>query len=190
MAETTRISLLEREHVSPEVGAIYDVLLKQRGLVPNMFKTLAHTPSVALGIAGFLKGLLGDTALPGWYKELIASRIAILNRCAYAESGHKLSARQKGASEDQVRAMSDPEHGPFTPREKLGFRCADRLHNGPEHVDDDFFRELKNHFSEPELVELTATAATFEFFCRFIDGLRIPTTPIPDAIAHAKEGSR
>jgi uncharacterized peroxidase-related enzyme len=190
MAETTRISLLERDQVSPEIGAIYDALLKQRGLVPNMFKTLAHTPAVALGIAGFLKGLLGDTALPGWYKELIATRIAVLNDCVYAVSAHSLSARQKGASEEQISSVRDPQHGPFSERERLGFRCADRLHQGPEHLDDGFFRELKEHFSEPELVELTATAATFEFFCRFIDGLRIPTTPIPVAVSHAQEGSR
>src|SRR5581483_662744 len=52
-----RIPLLEREQVAPEIAAVYDALLKQRGVVPNMFKTLAHTPALALGMAGFLKGL-------------------------------------------------------------------------------------------------------------------------------------
>ena len=189
MMAATRISLLERQQVPEDVGAVYDALMKQRGLVPNMFKTLAHTPSVALGIAGFLKGLLGDTALRGWYKELIATRIAILNNCAYAISAHSLSARQKGATDEQVQGVGDPEKGPFSPVEKLGFRCADRLHQRPEQLDDNFFSELKAHFSEPEIVELTATAATFEFFCRFIDGLRIPTTPIPATMSQA-EGSR
>ena len=62
---TTGIPLLERDQVSPEIAAVYDALLKQRGVVPNMFKTLAHTPALALGVAGLLKSLLSDGALPG-----------------------------------------------------------------------------------------------------------------------------
>jgi len=78
-----RIPLLERSQVSEEVGKLYDVLLEQRGVVPNMFKTVAHTPALALGIAGFLKPLLGEGALSGWYKELVATRVAILQGCDY-----------------------------------------------------------------------------------------------------------
>ena len=78
-----RIPLLERNQVPEEVGKLYDVLQEQRGVVPNMFKTVAHTPSLALGIAGFLKPLLGDGALSGWYKELVATRVAILQGCDY-----------------------------------------------------------------------------------------------------------
>jgi len=78
-----RIPLLERDQVSPEVGAIYDALLQQRGVVPNMFKTIAHTPALAQGIAAFLKPLMGDGALPGSYKELVATRVAWLQDCDY-----------------------------------------------------------------------------------------------------------
>ncbi len=78
-----RIPMLEREQVAPEIAALYDVLHEQRGVVPYMFKTIAHTPALALGIAGFLKPLLGDGALPGWYKELVATRVAWLVNCDY-----------------------------------------------------------------------------------------------------------
>ena len=92
-----RIPMLEREQVSPEMQAVYDALLKQRGLVPNMFKTLAHTPSLALGIAGLLKALLSDGALPGWYKELIATRLSVLQNSRYAMT-FRLSSAQPQAS--------------------------------------------------------------------------------------------
>ena len=72
-----------KSRVAPEVAALYDALEQQRGVVPYMFKTLAHTPALALGIAGFLKALLGDGALPGWYKELVATRVALLVDCDY-----------------------------------------------------------------------------------------------------------
>ncbi|HEV2494154.1 MAG TPA: hypothetical protein VG204_13895 [Terriglobia bacterium] len=78
-----RIPMLERDAVEPAVAALYDQLEAQRGVVPYMFKTLAHTPALALGIAGFLKPLLADGALPGWYKELVAARVAFLVECDY-----------------------------------------------------------------------------------------------------------
>jgi hypothetical protein len=78
-----RIPMLERNVVVPEVAALYDQLEAQRGVVPYMFKTLAHTPALALGIAAFLKPLLSDGALGGWYKELVAARVAYLVECDY-----------------------------------------------------------------------------------------------------------
>ena len=183
MAEKTvavRIPLLERDQVSPEIAAVYDALLKQRGVVPNMFKTLAHTPGLALGIAGFLKSLLGDSALPGWYKELIATRMAWLNNSQYAISAHALSARQKGATDEQIAAAkADFENGPFTDAEKLGFFCAERLHRSGRDLDDDLFAQLKAVFTDAQIVELVATAAAFELFPRLVDGLRLPITPPP-----------
>jgi uncharacterized peroxidase-related enzyme len=187
-AATTRIPLLERDQVSPEIAAVYDALLKQRGVVPNMFKTLAHTPALAMGIAGFLKSLLSDGALPGWYKELVATRLSALLQSSYAVAGHALSARQKGASEAQIRAaQADFESGPFTEAEKLGFRCADRLHQSAQKVDDTFFAQLKSAYTDPQIVELVATAAAFELFPRLVDGLRIPTTPVAESVAGKKD---
>ena len=187
-AGSPRIPLLERDQVSPEIAAIYDALLKQRGVVPNMFKTLAHTPALAQGAAGFLKALLSDGALPGWYKELVATRLSGLLNSGYAVSAHALSAKQKGATDAQIAAAkSNFESGPFTDAEKLGFRCAERLHRSPQEVDDMFFAELKAAFSDPQIVELVATASAFELFPRLVDGLRIPTTPVPQTMAGKKD---
>jgi AhpD family alkylhydroperoxidase len=160
---TSRIALLERDAVAPETAALYDALLAQRGVVPNMFKVLAYG------------------ALPGWYKELVAVRISILLESQYAITAHNASARKKGATADQIAAVSDYERGPYSAKEKLGFRLADHLHRGPRDVDDAFYAELKAAFNDTELVELFLTAAAFEMFPRFIDGLHIPVTPLPAA---------
>ncbi len=178
-----RIPLLERDQVTPEVANVYDALLKTRGVVPNMFKTLAHTPALALATAGYLKALLSDSALPGFYKELIAMRLSVLLSSEYAVIAHALSARQKGATEAQIAAArADFESGPFTVAEKLGFRAAERLHHSAAEIDDAFFAELKQNFTDPQIIELIATAAAFELFPRFVDALRIPITPNPSNV--------
>jgi alkylhydroperoxidase family enzyme len=180
-----RIPLLERDMLSdapPELASLYDALLAQRGVVPNMFKTLAHVPNVAIGFASLLKPLLSDGALQGWYKELVATRLSVLLKSSYAVTAHSLSAKQKGATELQIAAArGDFESGPFTDQQKLGFRCAERLHRSAAEIDDSFYAELKNLFDDRQIIELIATASAFELFPRFVDALRIPTTPPPQA---------
>jgi AhpD family alkylhydroperoxidase len=175
--ESPRIKLLERDAVTPDAAALYDALLAQRGVVPNMFKLLAYSADIAKGVAGFLKPLLSDGALPGWYKELVAVRVSILCESEYAIRAHSISAQKKGASATQIAAVADFENGPYTEKEKFGFRLADRLHGGGRQVHDAFYRELQSVFEDAALVELFLTAAAFEMFPRFIDGLRIPVTP-------------
>jgi AhpD family alkylhydroperoxidase len=181
MSDGSRIPLLERISAPPDSQKIYDALLATRGVVPNMFKILGYRPEIAQGVAGFLKALLADGALPGFYKELVAVRVSQLLNSAYAIRAHSLSARQKGATGPQIEGLADFETGPYSEKEKLGFRLADRLHRGPALIDDEFFSELKKVFADPELIELFLTAAAFEMFPRFIEGLGIPITPPPAA---------
>jgi uncharacterized peroxidase-related enzyme len=175
----SRVPLAERNQVPVEVAILYDKLLADRGVVPNMFKALSNVPDLVLGIAAFLRGLMCEGALPGWYKELISTRVASLNRCEYCISAHRFLAAQRGATPEQVAAYDHYEDGPFSEKEKAGFRYADLLHVSGHAVDDAAFAQLRAHFNSQEIIELTAVAAAFEFFTRMNTALQIPVTPLP-----------
>jgi uncharacterized peroxidase-related enzyme len=171
---------LERDGVPAEVAVLYDKLYADRGVVPNMFKALANAPELVLGIAALLKPLMAEGALRGWYKELIATRVAALNECEYCVSAHRFLAVKRGAAPEQVASLDDFENGPFSVKEKAGFRYASLLHGSGNAIDEAAFAELSAHFSLQEIVELTAVAAAFEFFPRFNSALLIPVTPLPE----------
>lgn len=175
----SRVPLAERNEVPVEVVILYDKLLADRGVVPNMFKALANAPDLVLGIAAFLRGLMGEGALRGWYKELIATRVASLNDCEYCISAHRYLAVKRGATPDQVAAYNHYENGPFSEKEKAGFRYADLLHVSGHAVDDKAFAALVEHYDTQEIIELTAVVGAFEFFTRINTALRIPVTPLP-----------
>jgi uncharacterized peroxidase-related enzyme len=174
-----RVPLAERNQVPVEVAILYDKLLADRGVVPNMFKALSNVPDLVLGIAALLKGLMGEGALVGWYKELIATRVASLNDCEYCISAHRYLAAQRGATAEQVANYNSYETGPFTEKEKAGFRYADVLHVSGHAVDDAAFAAVSAQFDAKEIIELTAVAAAFEFFPRINTALHIPVTPLP-----------
>ena len=175
----SRVPLAERKDVPVEVAILYDKLLADRGVVPNMFKALSNVPDLVLGIAAFLRGLMCEGALTGWYKELIATRVASLNDCEYCISSHRYLAAQRGATPGQVKAYDSYETGPFTEKEKAGFRYADLLHVSGHAVDDAAFAAVRRHLNSQEIIELTSVAAAFEFFTRVNTALHIPVTPLP-----------
>jgi len=174
-----RVPLRERDQVPDEIAALYDKLYADRGVVPNMFKALANVPGLALGIPALLKPLMGEGALPGWYKELVATHVAALNECEYCVSAHRYLALQRGATAEQVAALEEFEGGPFTEEAKAGLRYAGLLHVSGNAVDDAAFAALRQHFSTEQIIELTAVAAAFEMFPRINSGLRIPVTVLP-----------
>jgi len=83
-----RVPLLEREQI-PASSPRFTKTRSERGCVPNMFKALASVPALALGAAALLKPLMAEGALVGWYKELIATRVASLNQCDYCIGAHR-----------------------------------------------------------------------------------------------------
>jgi uncharacterized peroxidase-related enzyme len=175
-----RLPLLERDEAAEELQPLYDKLLVERGVVPNMFKALANVPGLPQGVAAFLKPLLSDGALAGWYKELLSIRVASLNDCEYCVSAHRYSAKQKGASAGQIEGVDNFESGPFTEREKAGFRYAELLHASGHAIDDAAYAAASAHFNAAELIELTMVAAAFEMFPRFNTAFRIPVTKLPE----------
>jgi uncharacterized peroxidase-related enzyme len=181
----SRVPLLERAQIPAEIAGLYDQLLADRGVVPNMFKALANVPSLSLGITAFLKPLMAEGALPGWYKELIATFVAFLNQCEYCVSAHRLLAGKRGATFGQIASLQDKtredrfESGPFTEKEKAGFRYAGLLHRSGHAVNEAAFEAVSIHFDAQEIIELTAVAAAFEMFSRFNSSLHIPVTEIP-----------
>jgi alkylhydroperoxidase family enzyme len=69
--------------------------------------------------------------------------------------------RREGITEELVTAVRDYERGPFSDREKVALRYADRLFADHHAVDDALWEQLRASFSEDELLELTWVLAEF-----------------------------
>jgi alkylhydroperoxidase family enzyme len=55
-------------------------------------------------------------------------------------------------------------------------RLAERETSDPHNVDDELWDELRQHFDEGEIVELTAAIGLFNYFNRVNDVLRMEPT--------------
>ena len=66
-----RISRLTRNEVSEGAAVIYDRVLRDRGNVPNMFRTMAHRPQIFETIIAHMDAVLKTGTLSTALKELV-----------------------------------------------------------------------------------------------------------------------
>jgi alkylhydroperoxidase family enzyme len=71
-----------------------------------------------------------------------------------------------GLSDDEIEAVRDGRFEGFPPQELALLRMADAMADTPSNVSDELFQDLRQHFSEEQLIELAATAALENFRAR------------------------
>ena len=78
-----RISRLDRSQVDNTTGEIYDTYLKERGNVPNMFRTVAHRPEIFRTMIAHFRAVMNTGTVPAKLKELVIVRTSQINHCEY-----------------------------------------------------------------------------------------------------------
>jgi uncharacterized peroxidase-related enzyme len=174
-----RISRLGRREVEGEALAIYDRVLRDRGNVPNMFRTMAHRPAIFETIIAHMDAVLKTGTLTTALKELVIVRTSQLNRTPYCLASHTALSKRLGWTDAQLAALENASSSAlFTEREKVAIHLAEVMTLDAHAYTDADFTRLRTFFSEGEVVELMAAIGLFNYFNRFNDLLQMePTQP-------------
>ncbi len=95
-------------------------------------------------------------------------------------------SRVRGWTDEQIAAVqSGREDNTFSEEEKLLLRFADQMTMTPVEVEEDLFEQLRMHFPDEQIIELTASIAYENFRARFDHALGIDSDnlycPLPAA---------
>ncbi|HET7339894.1 MAG TPA: hypothetical protein VFL90_00405 [Methylomirabilota bacterium] len=75
---------------------------------------------------------------------------------------------QNGATEDKVRAVAEAQTSPlFSEQERAALAYAEAMTITGQRVSDELFARVRKHFSEAQVVELTAAVALENFRSKF-----------------------
>ena len=100
-------------------------------------------------------------------------------------------SRKRGVPDDKLAALERwADHPGYTERERAALGYAEMVTISPTDITDEQFAELRRHFSDRQIVELTAQAAFENFRARFNRALRIeddgfadvPVAELPNAL--------
>jgi AhpD family alkylhydroperoxidase len=108
--------------------------------------------------------------------ELVKLRASMINGCAYCVDMHTKDARFAGETEQRLYAVSVWHEAPFfSARERAALAWTDALtdiaHAG---VPDELFDDVRSHFSDKELVDLTMAVITINGWNRLAVSFRAP----------------
>jgi alkylhydroperoxidase family enzyme len=143
------------------------------GKLLNLYKMLLHSPPLAEGWLGFLTAVRQKTDLPDRYRELVILRIAVLNGAEYEFKAHVPFALAAGIDAATIEALRANVLPPgLGPRERAVLAYADAM-TVQVRVADEVFDDVRGHFEERQLVELTATIAAYNCVSRFLEALRV-----------------
>ena len=100
--------------------------------------------------------------------ELVKIRVSQINQCAYCLDMHTKDARALGETEQRIYALSAWRETPFfTDRERVALAWAEANTLLPQGVSQQLCEEVREHFSEAQLTNLTLAIATINAWNRF-----------------------
>lgn len=99
--------------------------------------------------------------------ELVRLRIAFHNQCRSCMAVRYSYAADDGVTEDLVCSLEKPQEAPdLTDAERSAIAYADLMATDHLRVSDETFDDLRQHFTDPEIMELCFNVAYFVGFGR------------------------
>lgn len=205
------------EQESKPFDFLFKLVQKQMGFVPNSMKTMARVPAIMGTFGSLAASIIGNTnnispltalklniknmgymaklmkkkdRVPLHIKNLVAHVSSNASGCRYCQAHTIGEAEHNGATKEQLEAVWDFENSPlFTAAEKAALRFGFAGGSVPNAVTEAHFEDLRQYYSEEQIVELGATIALFGFLNRWNDtfGTTLEAKPIANAEKYLKK---
>jgi len=186
-----RVREIGIEEVPADCQPIYKRFSEEYGPFLNQVKIFAHRPPALKHIMGLLLDLADEALLPKRYLEIALVVVSKLNDCTYCVAHHAPRLTQQGLALATVANILEDNCPGLDEVDRLVRDYAVQVTQNPQYMRDAIFEQLKAHFSEEQIVELTLRTALCGFFNRFNDALQIGMEDgvIEDLLSHGIEKS-
>ena len=117
---------------------------------------------------------LAGCGLDHRFIHLLKLRASQINGCAYCIDMHSIDARAEGESEQRLYALDAWRETPFfDDRERAALAWVEAVTLVAQtHVPESVYDEVKKHFSDQQIIDLTYLAATINAWNRLAVSLR------------------
>ena len=101
------VTLIEYADAPAEVRAVYDEIMKARGVdwINNFWKALANDPRELRRVWENVRQVMAPGALDPLVKELVYVAVSATNGCEYCTHSHTAAARKKGMTDAMLMEL-------------------------------------------------------------------------------------
>ena len=173
-----RVPLVEeKEH--PELSELIAKIKGARGgRLINIYRLMLHSPALASAWFDLNQAVRYGTEIDGQCRELAVVRVAILNNVEYIIRAHGPAyALKEGLTPEQVAALFDWQPSDlFDEKQRALLAYTDAVTRDID-VPDAVFVDVRKHFSERQVVELTMLIGAYNMLTRFLKALKVDPEP-------------
>jgi uncharacterized peroxidase-related enzyme len=137
---------------------LLDAVHRQLGVVPNLFRVVAHSPAALEGYLG-MSGALAKGTLPAPTRERIALAVAQVNGCGYCLSAHTALGRGVAKLSD-AEIMANRRGASLDPKADAAVRFAVQVARERGHVSDTAVQAVRMAgYDDAQIVEIVQHVA-------------------------------
>ncbi|HVX10974.1 MAG TPA: carboxymuconolactone decarboxylase family protein [Pirellulales bacterium] len=175
-----RITPVNLQTAQGKAKELLDAVKAKLGIVPNMTRSMAVSPSVLEAYLGF-SGALGHGVLPARVREQLALDVGEANHCDYCVSAHSAIGERVGLSEEE---LLDSRRGTSAdPKSEVLLQFARKLVEKQGIVEDDEIGAVRAAgYGDAEIAEVVAHVA-LNIFTNYFNNVAGTTIDFPKAPA-------
>jgi len=136
----------------------------------------ARAPKVFLGVA-FLYGMIDrkNSPLDPALRSFITVRVSQLNGCRFCVDINSATLLKRGVPAGKVEALNAwRQSGLFSEPERVALEYAEAVTLRSDAIDEGLMEQLKKHFEDDAIIELTAFIAFQNLSSKFNSALGVP----------------
>jgi len=135
----------------------------------NVTATMAHNRTMSRAIGKFAQTVLFEGELPRRQVELAVLRMGWNCQSVYEFGQHTLFGRDAGVTDSEIYFTTRPlTQGDWAPADRAILQLVDDLYTD-DCVSDATWQEATNHFSDPDIIHLIATAGCYRTVSGFLN---------------------
>ena len=175
-----RITLPDPMTAQGDAGWFLETAGRLLGGVPNAVRMWAHIPHLGKLFlpfhAAFMYEGLGSR-LPSALKALALVRTSYVNRAPYSLAHRRALGRAAGLTDEQLDLVAEDDCAAspqFSVRQRAALAWTELVARNTAKHRDDVYQEIRAHFDDSQVVELTGLCAISSKVDRIQNALRIP----------------
>jgi alkylhydroperoxidase family enzyme len=171
-----RLTGLSHEDASGTAKMVFEASDRFLGRTSNLVRILgAHSPYIARWFLGFVSAVrqpgLGATT-DARLRNLANIKTSMVNACTYCTAHTSIFGQGLGIKEEELAALQDDLYKTsplFDDREKAVIAWAEAMTNNTSQREKVVWENMKKHFNETEIVEISVACAMFNMINRLND---------------------
>jgi len=173
-----RVPLVQEQDHPEHAELIEKFRSGRRGRLINIYRMLLNSPALAESWFNHSNAVRWKTKLDGRLREIVIIRMGHLAGSQYVLRQHVPSlALADGLTLDECDALADWRGSKFfSARERAALTYTDTMTRDIK-VPDAVFAEVKRHFDDREIVELTVLIGTYNMNARVLQALELDLEP-------------